>query len=266
MPDWNDRQHPEQRSKEHGKRGGGHGPQEHGLGARREHGKKPKQDPDDLTIREPAPGASEAPSTTYATYRYIGSVPPVTDQGSTPQCTAFSQAYDQNQHDRPDLGRFNQLDHGKFFASIGGSPTEGAYPIDGLARRRDFGYPEKINVGASGGYPAQDGNLDTSTHRIASWSIVELTVSAVKDALLRGHGVLFSTDWFHSWYHPFASGKLPAPDYVVGGHAIWCRGWNDTYGFRLRNSWGTDWGVSGDCFMPYAHLARVYEAFRTTDR
>jgi C1A family cysteine protease len=259
-PDWNERQHPEQRSKEHGKRDHVHGPDEHGLGALREPGRQPKQDPQDLTILAPDEGA--APTVSYASSFYIGSAPPVTDQGSTPRCTSYSQAYDQNQHDRPDnlSNSFKNFDEPGFHYSIGGTATVGTYPSRALARRRDYGYPEAVNVSG------QDSNPSPSAHRIASWADVERTVTAIKDALLLGHGVLLTGDWFHSWFHPFSSGKLPAPDYRVGGHAIWCRGWNDSYGFRLRNSWGTGWGLSGDCFLPYAHLARFYEAFRTTDK
>jgi hypothetical protein len=202
---------------------------------------------------------------TYPAYFYVGSVPPVTDQDGTPQCTAYSSAYDQNQQDRPELGRFNQMDEGLFFKQIGGT-SNGSYMNLALDRRKAYGYPEKINVGASGGYPSQDGDRDTASHMIASYALVALAVNPIKDALQRGHGVLLTTVWFHAWFHPFASGKLPAPDYAVGGHAIWVRGWNDTYGFRLRNSWGTDWGVSGDCFLPYAFLSHGYAAYRTTDK
>lgn len=271
-PDWNARQHPEQKAKEHGHHGNGHGPAERGMGAERdpEHEHGPKQAPDDLTIQEPEDGeevavGSEPLGVVYASAFLIPNVPPVTDQGTTPRCVAHSNGYDTNQQDRPELGRFNNLDEALFFQQIGGGPN-GAYMTAGLNRRRDFGYPEAINVPAQGGYPAQDGNRDYAQHRIAGYTQIALTPTAIKDALLRGHGVLFIGDWFHSWFHPFASGKLPAPDYKVGGHAIWCRGWNDSYGFRLRNSWGTDYGVGGDVFLPYAFLSRMYAAYRTTDK
>jgi C1A family cysteine protease len=274
-PDWNQRQNPGQKSKDHGKHDATHGAHEHGMGAQRdpdhEHG--PKQEPDDLTIIEPddgeelagVSGEPLAGTTSYPSTFFIGNVPPVTDQGTTPRCVAHSNGYDTNQQDRPELGRFNNLDEALFFQQIGGT-SNGAYMTAGLNRRRDYGYPEAINVPASGGYPAQDGNRDTGTHRIAGYTQIALTVSAIKAALKLGHGVLVIGDWYHSWFHPFASGKLPAPDYKVGGHARWYRGWNDSYGFRMRNSWGTDWGIAGDCYEPYAYLSRLYAAYRTTDK
>jgi hypothetical protein len=266
-PDWNDKQKPNQKSKEHGKKDHGHGPDEHGLGGDKdpkEHG--PKQDPDDLATIEPDEGEPETAvggeplaSITLPSSYYVPNPPPVTDQDGTPMCVAYSNAYDQNQQDRPEAGKFWNFDEKKFFGQIGGGPN-GAYLTAGLTRRRDFGYPEQLLVSG------QDGNPNYARHKIASYTQIPLTVAAIKAALQRGHGVLMIGDWFHSWFHPFASGKLPAPDYKVGGHAQYIRGWNDAYGFRLRNSWGTDWGVNGDAFIPYAFLSRYYAAYRTTDK
>ncbi len=251
-PDWNQSQKPNEKSPKH------------------EHG--PKQAPDDLSIVEPVDdepaavaGEPLAGATVTPSSHIIPNVPPVTNQGTTPQCVAYSNAYDQNQQDRPELGRFNQMNQALFFNQIGGT-SNGAYMTAGLDRRKAYGYPEKVNVPAAGGYPAQDGKVDTATHEIAGYSQIALTPTAIKAALMLGHGVLLIGDWFHSWFHPFASGKLPAPDYKVGGHAIWCDGWNDSYGLRLHNSWGTAYGVAGDVFLPYAFLTRFYAAYRTTDK
>lgn len=260
MPhDWNAKQHPETKAKEHGKKDQAHGPHEHGQGGVRDPNEPgPKQSPDDLTILEPddepLTGATLAGVTASSSSFYIAWPPPVTDQRNSPRCVAHSNAYDQNQHDRRELGRFVDFDQAKFFIEIDGHDPGGAYLINGLRRRRDFGYPE------------QDSTPQRSRHQIADFTNLPRTVSAIKEALLRNHGVLFIGDWFHSWHHPLASGKLPAPDYRTGGHAFWIRGWNDNYGFRLRNSWGTDWGLNGDAFYPYAFLSRLYSAYRTTDK
>lgn len=273
-PDWNAKQHPEQKSKEHGKKGGEHdnngqGHDGHGYGAERE--PHDREASTDLTITEPDEGEPETGSgeplvAGYAPSFYVPYAPPVLNQGSTPHCVAYSNGYDANQHDRPDLGRFNQLNEALFFQQIGGT-SNGAYMSKGLIRRRDFGYPEDVNVPARNGYPAQDANLDYAQHRIASYTALPLTVTAIKDALLKGHGVLVIGDWFHSWNHPLSTGKLPAPDYRVSGHARWWRGWNDAYGFRERESFGPGWGpIGGDCFVPYAFLKYLYAAYRTTDK
>jgi hypothetical protein len=71
--------------------------------------------------------------------------------------------------------------------------------------------------------------------------------------------------WFRSWFRPTSDGILPTPDVRIGGHAIVCYGW-DNRGLRLRNSWGADWGVAGDCFMPAADLHHVVGAWKTADQ
>lgn len=268
-PDWNLKQKPHEKSKEHGKRDHVHNDHEHGLGGERDprHERGPKQKPDDLSIIEPDEGEPEASggemlasATVFPSSYYIPNPPPVTDQDGTPQCVAYSNAYDQNQHDRPEAGKFWNFNEALFFRQIDGRDPGGAYMSKGLLRRRDYGYPEALNVSG------QDGNANPGRHRIASFTQIPLTVTAIKTALMRGHGVLLIGDWFHSWNHPLPSGKLPAPDYRVGGHAQFFRGWNDSYGFRLRNTWGTDWGLKGDAFVPYAFLSRYYAAYKTTDK
>jgi C1A family cysteine protease len=253
-PEWNKRQHPEERSPEHGKRDHEHGPHEHGLGAERdpEHEHGPKQKDTDLSIEEPEEGEPLA-GVTYSAMLNIHNVPPVTDQDGTPQCVAYAGAYDQNQHDRPETGRFWNFNEPLFFKEIGGT-SAGAYLSKALIRRRDYGYPE------------QDSTPNRGLHRIAGFTQIALTVTAVKAALSLDHGVLFIGDWFHSWYHPLSTGKLPAPDYKVGGHNWWAFGWNDAYGIRAQNTWGTDYGVNGRFFLPYAFLSRMYSAYRTTDK
>ncbi len=49
---------------------------------------------------------------------------------------------------------------------------------------------------------------------------------------------------------------MPAPrEQVVGGHAVVAVGYDDKADrFRMRNSWGSDWGVKGYFTMPYAYL------------
>lgn len=259
-PEWNRIQHPELKSPEHGKVK----PHPHGLGAQRDpkHEKPPKQAPDDVSIIEPEEGEPEATVsaitglTVYPAGHTIPNVPPVTDQGSTPMCVAYASGYDQNQHDRPEMGKFENFDEPKFFYSIGGG-RNGAFMSNALARRVSYGYPE------------QDSTPSPGSHRIAGYTQIPLTVAGIKGAILLGHGVLFIGDWFNSWFYPRHSGTvaiLPAPDYVVGGHAIWSYQFDDRYGFRLHNSWGTDWANGGNVSMPYAFLSRMYAAYRTTDK
>jgi C1A family cysteine protease len=50
---------------------------------------------------------------------------------------------------------------------------------------------------------------------------------------------------------------MPAPsEQVIGGHAVCAVGYDDGDDtFLVRNSWGSGWGQSGYCQMPYAYLS-----------
>jgi C1A family cysteine protease len=50
--------------------------------------------------------------------------------------------------------------------------------------------------------------------------------------------------------------RLPtSSDKMIGGHAVMAIGYNDkTQTFRVRNSWGPQWGQRGYFTMPYAYL------------
>ncbi|HEX5519920.1 MAG TPA: C1 family peptidase [Candidatus Nitrosocosmicus sp.] len=54
------------------------------------------------------------------------------------------------------------------------------------------------------------------------------------------------------------TGNMPMPgpnERVLGGHAVLCVGYDDTTKrFKVRNSWGNDWGSGGYFFMPYDYM------------
>jgi C1A family cysteine protease len=54
------------------------------------------------------------------------------------------------------------------------------------------------------------------------------------------------------------TGIMPMPgtrEHVLGGHAVMAIGYDDKLDrFRMRNSWGKDWGIKGYFTMPYAYL------------
>ena len=50
--------------------------------------------------------------------------------------------------------------------------------------------------------------------------------------------------------------QMPTPrEHVIGGHAVMAVGYEDRLDrFRMRNSWGKNWGTKGYFTMPYAYL------------
>lgn len=78
--------------------------------------------------------------------------------------------------------------------------------------------------------------------------------------------LVLGIEWHNSHYYPDANGQIWLDDKVVGGHAILAKGvnlvWTDdaaepVYGnidvhkslVTLHNSWGTNYGDGGDCYM-----------------
>jgi C1A family cysteine protease len=176
-------------------------------------------------------------------------MPPVLDQGSSPMCVAYSSSAVKAWQDRRDQERFFDFDEPKFFGQIGGT-SAGAYVRDAMERMRRYGYP----VVASG---------DAGSHKIAAYYAVPRDLATIKAAIHDLGPVVVSTPWYQSWFRP-AAGVLPRPGTQVGGHAIVAYGW-DQRGLRLRNSWGSAWGIGGDCWMPEDVVTRINGAWKAVD-
>lgn len=248
---FDEKQKPGDRSPAHDKRDAKHNANEHGLGA-----KPSPPDPRDYPFeRFLAAAAMPAAALEFPATYLVPNRPPVRNQGDTPQCVAYSSGSDQSHLDRSELGRFFDPWESRFFNQIHGG-ANGAFMRDALQQRLSYGYPEQ-GVGRR------------RRHRIGAYYRVPLGLEQVRTAVVAkpaNGGVLVIGPWYHSWFHPLSSGKLPAPDYEVGGHAWWLIGWDNSLGLRGRNSWGSSWGRSGDFFLPYSYLARMVEVWRTVDR
>jgi hypothetical protein len=177
-------------------------------------------------------------------------MPPVLDQHATPMCVAYSSSAMKAWQDRRDQERFFDFDEPRFFREIGGT-SAGAYVRDAMDRMRAVGYP----VTGSG---------DAGHHRIAAYYAVPRDPGAIRAAIHDLGPVVLSTPWHQAWFRPRGDGTLPAPDTVVGGHAIVAYGW-DQRGLRLRNSWGSAWGIGGDCWMPDAYVPKINGAWKAAD-
>jgi len=194
----------------------------------------------------------QEPSANLPTTYKRGSMPAVLDQGSTPQCVAYAASTIKGWQDYDESLRFWNFDEGRFFVQIDGDEN-GAYIRDAFVRLRNYGYPV-VTVN------------EAAKHKVASWYYVDKSVAKLKAAIYDVGPVIIGTDWFNSWFRPNSAGVLPAPDYRVGGHALVIYGWDDAKGFRLRNSWGTDWGLSGDAFLPYAYaLDKAWSFYESVD-
>jgi hypothetical protein len=171
--------------------------------------------------------------------------PPVLNQGSTPQCVAYSSATLKAYEDLRDQGPA-PYNEGAFFTQIGGT-VNGAIIRNAMASMLATGYPV----------------VGSAARKIAAYYAVPVERTALCSAIATFGPLVIGTPWANSWFHP-VNGVLPAFDVQVGGHAIAAIGWDDR-GLHLRNSWGSGWGNGGDAILPWDQLGHVREAWKCVD-
>lgn len=70
--------------------------------------------------------------------------------------------------------------------------------------------------------------------------------------------VMLGINWYEGMYDPDDHGVIRPTGSVEGGHEILVRGIDlQRKRFRLRNHWGVDWGIKGDCYLDFADMERL---------
>jgi C1A family cysteine protease len=86
------------------------------------------------------------------------------------------------------------------------------------------------------------------------------TLYEVKHCLAKGHPVVFGFMIYESMMTPEVArtGYVPVPkrnDRAIGGHAVMAVGYDDSKEcLVVRNSWGSQWGMSGYFYLPYWYV------------
>lgn len=83
----------------------------------------------------------------------------------------------------------------------------------------------------------------------------------IKTALMDGNPVIIAVDWYNDII--LQDGVITFKDKTsLGGHAIVIYGW-DERGWKIQNSWGSNWGEDGRAILPYSYP--IKEAFAIID-
>ncbi len=108
--------------------------------------------------------------------------------------------------------------------------------------------------------PSNEAYKDGKEHTVTTAKNVPVSVETVKSAINDGYPVVGCFRVFKSLQEN-TSGYIPMPsDYERSHeeekfHAMVICGYNDKHGhFIVRNSWGTDFGDKGYCYLPYSYL------------
>lgn len=108
--------------------------------------------------------------------------------------------------------------------------------------------------------PSVEAYADGERRKVTSAKRVAVNVGTIKSAINDGYPVVGCFRVFESWQEN-TSGFIPMPTEAErlsekdGFHAMVICGYNDKHGhFIVRNSWGTDFGDKGYCYLPYSYV------------
>jgi len=104
-------------------------------------------------------------------------------------------------------------------------------------------------------------------HRTHAPESVKPDAPSIEAMIAQNHPVAFGFWVFKSFDNVGSDGLVPMPkrdEEKYGGHAVCIVGYDrDKQLFKVRNSWGTEWGDKGYCYMPYKFVInrRISEDF-----
>lgn len=108
--------------------------------------------------------------------------------------------------------------------------------------------------------PTQPVYKDAVNFNAMEYRRVPVSVAAIKDALAQALPVIFGVELYESFdaLEVERTGVVPMPrrgEQPTGGHAMLAVGYGQRKGcITVRNSWGSDWGDNGDCYIPEAYI------------
>lgn len=100
---------------------------------------------------------------------------------------------------------------------------------------------------------------DARTHLVGKYSRVVRSLQAMKTCLAGNYPFVFGFNVYPEFESDAVAktGHLSMPaegENMEGGHAVVAVGYNDAENaFLIRNSWGSEWGVNGHFWIPYAY-------------
>jgi uncharacterized tellurite resistance protein B-like protein len=224
---------------------------------------------------KPALGAAKFSPGKYASDELPSSVDlrpklsAIEDQGDTNSCVANAVAGAYEYLAQRHLGE--AYDVSRMFVyynarSLEGDDIEdeGTSISDAIASLKKFGacaepvWPfQKSHVNTK---PKSSAYQEASKFKVEHTEQVETDLDAWRHALAEGRPIIFGLTLFDS-FDKARKGKVPRPTDQEqrrgkhGKHAMLAVGYSDTDElFIVRNSWGTDWGDDGYCYIPYDYV------------
>lgn len=218
--------------------------------------------------------------------KFLGNLPPVYDQGQLGSCTANALAgcfeFEQCKQGLTDFMPsrlfiyYNERVLENTIASdSGASLDDGIKTLVSKGVCSETTWPYNINKFAT--QPSADAFSQALTHQITGNKKMANTVNGFKTVINMGYPVAFGFTVYPYMESAemMSRGILKMPNrgqQPLGGHAVVCIGYSDNMeadghkGFlKVRNSWGTEWGIEHDGSRGYFWIPYEYVHAGLTD-
>jgi len=200
---------------------------------------------------------------------------PIYDQGQTSTCVAQALAAAEAQKQYVETGIYDRLSPGWIYGNRdnGNYTGEGMIPSQALKILCRDGVPSYSIFPEIGTFSycntlvlkRKPAMLDKAIpNKILSYVQLQSPYE-VKIALMTIGVVLIGIEVYENFYNVGEDGIVDAPSgRFDGGHMMAIYGWTSDNKWIVANSWGTNWGSKGLCYMPYKYKA-VKELWSVTD-
>lgn len=203
---------------------------------------------------------------------------PIVDQGALGSCTANAIASGLREFilindERAPLTRLSRLYLYWWERSLENTTSEdsGAALRDGMKVINKQGICTEItrpyNIAKFTDIPTEVENKEALKYTIPGYQRLS-SIYDIKHALYNNHIVVFSIKIYESFETLVNNnGIVPLPsinEKLLGGHAMCIVGYDDNLNggsFIIRNSWGTDWGDKGYCYICYSMYKYFMDAW-----
>lgn len=96
-----------------------------------------------------------------------------------------------------------------------------------------------------------------NTKKISSY-LWAYDINTLINTVLNVGPVVVGTNWYYGMFFPDRTGRIKISGYLAGGHAYVINGVDTkTQLFRIKNSWGRGWGLSGRAFISFNDMSRL---------
>lgn len=208
-----------------------------------------------------------------------GKCSPVFDQGELGSCTGNAWAGALEYEENLQAEKF--ISFSRLFIYFNERLLDGDIDEDGGAEIRQgiktlvkFGACSEVSwpydVAQFKNRPSVECYSEAELHKALQYSRVDQTENAITHALAAGHPVVLGIQIYDAFESEAVAkdGLVPMPNFDTeqcqGGHAVLIVGYDyNKRLYKVRNSWGPDWGDHGYFYLPfeYVHSDQLAEDF-----